>query len=170
MSGLIIHREQGTRWPARAFVQTLRLHAPEKLGWRREQGPSKELQVMESTHQLGRRGERLAEQYYRRQGYGIIARNLIVHRREIDLLTRTPDGTTLVIVEVKTSAQSIHKARSALDRRKRHRLAEAARALQEMGMLHEHALRVDGFLIDCSGSAPQTTRIEGPLVQGGWGT
>lgn len=124
---------------------------------------------MASTHQLGRRGERLAEQHYRRNGYRIIARNLIVHRREIDLLTRTPDGTTLVIVEVKTSSRSIHRARSALDQRKRRRLAEAARALQEMGMLHEHALRVDGFLVDCSGSRPRTRRIEGPLVQGGWG-
>ena len=126
--------------------------------------------MMASNHQLGRHGERLAERHYRRNGYGILARNLIVHRREIDLLARTPDGTTLVIVEVKTSTRSLHKARSALDQRKRRRLAEAARALHELGMLQEHSLRVDAFLIDCSGSPPRTRRIEGPLVRRGWGT
>ena len=105
--------------------------------------------MMASNHQLGRHGERLAERHYRRDGYRILARNLIVHRREIDLLARTPDATTLVIVEVKTSTRSLHKARSALDQRKRRRLVRPDRICQRqlpelaVAVAHGHFPRPD---------------------------
>jgi putative endonuclease len=51
----------------------------------------------------GERGERVAERYLRRRGYRRVARNLRNTAGEIDLVMLTPDGRTLVIVEVKTS-------------------------------------------------------------------
>ncbi len=49
---------------------------------------------------LGRRGERAAEKYLRRNGYRIVARNFRAAGAEIDLVAM--DGETLVFVEVKT--------------------------------------------------------------------
>ncbi len=47
----------------------------------------------------GRRGERLAERFLRRQGYKLVMRNYRLRQGEIDLIMR--DGETLVFVEVK---------------------------------------------------------------------
>lgn len=51
---------------------------------------------------LGRAGERLAERHLRKQGYTLLARNVVVAPGEADLVCAAPDGVTLVIVEVKT--------------------------------------------------------------------
>ena len=51
----------------------------------------------------GAKGERLAEQYLRRQGYKTITRNLRNRLGEIDLLMLAPDGQTIVFIEVKTA-------------------------------------------------------------------
>lgn len=49
---------------------------------------------------LGDRGERLAVQYLRRQGYGILARQSRNRIGEIDIIAQ--DGEWIVFVEVKT--------------------------------------------------------------------
>src|SRR5579863_3056366 len=49
---------------------------------------------------LGRRGERAAEKYLKRNGYRIVARNFRAAGAEIDLVAM--DGETLGCVEVKT--------------------------------------------------------------------
>lgn len=51
---------------------------------------------------LGRAGERHAARYLRRRGYRLLARNLRVPVGEADLVCRSPDQSTLVIVEVKS--------------------------------------------------------------------
>ena len=117
-----------------------------------------------TARELGRRGERLAERHYRRAGHRLIARNLRLGRREIDLLMLAPDGGTLVLIEVKTSSISVHNAHGALNRRKRSRIAGAARMLRAMGLLREHRLRVDGVLVDWSGPKPRIRVLEGPTV------
>ena len=48
----------------------------------------------------GQRGEELAAQWYRRNGYTVVARNWRCAIGEIDLLARR--GATLVVCEVKT--------------------------------------------------------------------
>ena len=53
-----------------------------------------------APHELGRRGERLAECYLRGRGWSILARNYRFGRREIDLVVRR--GDLVVFVEVKT--------------------------------------------------------------------
>ena len=121
---------------------------------------------MTVNQELGRRGERRAEQHYRKAGYTILARNMHVGRSEIDLLVRSPDQSTIVIVEVKTSSASLHRAHAALDRPKRRRIAAAARTLKKLGMLHGHELRIDGVLVEWSGSRPRVVVLEGPVLQG----
>ncbi|MCX5659294.1 MAG: YraN family protein [Planctomycetota bacterium] len=61
---------------------------------------------------VGPRGERVAARHLRRAGYRLLARNLRFAHGEIDILARSPDGKSLVVVEVKSreladSAQSI---------------------------------------------------------------
>src|SRR3989338_6360735 len=54
---------------------------------------------------LGRRGERRAEKFLRRKGYGIISLNFRTRHGEIDLVCR--DGDCLVFVEVKTRTAGV---------------------------------------------------------------
>lgn len=125
---------------------------------------------MTADQPLGRRGERLAARHYRTAGYAILARNLRVGRSEIDLIARSPDHRTIVLVEVKTSAISLHRARSGLNRTKRRRIAAAAHALRRMGLLEGHELRVDGVLIQWSGDHPVLRVLVGPILDGNrWG-
>ena len=116
---------------------------------------------MQATKALGRRGERVAARHYRRRGYRILARNLRLGRSEVDLLLLSPTGMDVVIVEVKASSRGLRAAGTALDQRKRHRIAAAARALEGAGLLAGHGLRVDGILVDCSGRRPRVTALEG---------
>lgn len=51
---------------------------------------------------VGPRGERVAARHLRRAGYRVLARNLRFAHGEIDILARSPDGRSLVVVEVKS--------------------------------------------------------------------
>jgi putative endonuclease len=50
--------------------------------------------------ELGRRGEELAAQYLRRNGYELIQRNYVCKMGEMDIIAKEKD--TLVFIEVKT--------------------------------------------------------------------
>jgi putative endonuclease len=52
----------------------------------------------------GRSGERAGVQHLKRSGYRILGRNLRSRLGEIDILALTPEGRTLVVVEVKATA------------------------------------------------------------------
>jgi uncharacterized protein (TIGR00252 family) len=76
---------------------------------------------------LGRRGERAAEKYLKRNGYRIVARNFRASGAEIDLVAI--DGETLVFVEVKTRrSRSAGAPEDAVDERKQSRMRRAAEA------------------------------------------
>lgn len=84
-----------------------------------------------AANDLGRRGERLAAAWLRRQrGFAIVARNWRSprdRRDEIDLVAR--DGGALVFIEVKSrSAAALVPGIHAVDARKRRVLRRAARA------------------------------------------
>ena len=49
---------------------------------------------------LGRRGEEMALEYFRRKGYRVVERGFRLFRGEIDIIAY--DGPTLVFIEVKT--------------------------------------------------------------------
>jgi putative endonuclease len=56
----------------------------------------------DAAHALGRKGEEMALEYFRRKGYRVVERGYRQFRGEIDLIAY--DGPTLVFIEVKTRA------------------------------------------------------------------
>ena len=80
---------------------------------------------------LGAKGESEAEKFLVARGYQVIGRNLRFRRGEIDLLCIAPDERTVVLVEVKSRAQSrgVYRPEAAITSRKRrtlHALAKVA--------------------------------------------
>ena len=59
---------------------------------------------MAEHNDLGKWGEDEAVLYLEAQGYTIVDRDWRLGRRDLDILAYTPDGNTLVVVEVKTRA------------------------------------------------------------------
>lgn len=57
---------------------------------------------MAEHNDLGKWGEDEAVLYLEDQGYTIVDRDWRLGRRDLDILAYTPDGNTLVVVEVKT--------------------------------------------------------------------
>lgn len=77
-------------------------------------------------HQLGRAGEKLAEDYLRGRGLKLLERRFSTPAGEIDLIMR--DGGTLVFVEVKTrSDEQYARPQDAVGLLKQRRLLRAAR-------------------------------------------
>lgn len=75
---------------------------------------------------FGRRSERYAAKFLRREGYRILAINQADRRGELDLLVLAPDRTTLVVVEVRsTSHPDPRRAADSVDARKQKRIADA---------------------------------------------
>lgn len=84
---------------------------------------------LDPRHELGRRGEALAAQALRRQGYKVLYRNFRPKRGggEIDLVCR--QGETLVFVEVKTRRSvAFGRPADAVDAEKRELIRRGARA------------------------------------------
>jgi putative endonuclease len=99
---------------------------------------------------LGRRGERAAEKYLKRNGYRIVARNFRASGAEIDLVAI--DGETLVFVEVKTRrSRSAGPPEDAVDERKQSRMRRAAEAFSVQYRVGERDLRFDIVAVDAAG-------------------
>lgn len=82
---------------------------------------------MPRAHDLGHRGERLAESYLRRCGWRILDRNWRFHHKEIDLVARR--GSIVAFVEVKSrTADGLGHPLESITHAKRRDLAMAARA------------------------------------------
>ena len=95
---------------------------------------------------LGRRGERAAERYLRRQGYKIVGRREHGLHGELDLVA--VDGRTIVFVEVKTrrSHEAGHPA-EAVDEAKQQQLTRVALAYLKRHELLEYPTRFDVLAI-----------------------
>ncbi len=99
---------------------------------------------------LGRRGERAAEKYLKRNGYRIVARNFRAAGAEIDLVAI--DGETLVFVEVKTRRSRISGApEEAVDERKQLRMRRASEVFLARYRAGGKELRFDIVAVDASG-------------------
>ncbi|HBF06396.1 MAG TPA: endonuclease [Prevotella sp.] len=84
---------------------------------------------MAEHNELGKWGEDEASCYLEDEGYTIIDRDWKIGRRDLDIIAMSPDGDTLVIVEVKTRAEEEYqKPEEAVDKRKMRNLAIAANA------------------------------------------
>ena len=57
---------------------------------------------MAKHNDIGRMGEDFAARYLAQQGYDIMERDWQQGSRDLDIIARTPDGITVVFVEVKT--------------------------------------------------------------------
>jgi putative endonuclease len=94
------------------------------------------------TATLGRRGERAAVKYLKRQGYIILHRGYRILGGELDIVA--VDGRTVVFVEVKT--RTTHDAghpAEAVDQNKQRQLAQIALAYLRRYQLLDCAARFD---------------------------
>lgn len=84
---------------------------------------------MAEHNELGKWGEDEAALYLEDEGYIIVDRNWKIGRRDLDILALSPDGSTLVVVEVKTRADEDYlQPEEAVNRGKMRNLAIAANA------------------------------------------
>lgn len=80
---------------------------------------------MRPQNELGKKGEDLATDWLKRNGYGIRERNYRFGRAEIDILARK--GGTLAVVEVKMRRiGQLKPLHLAVDQKKRERIIKAA--------------------------------------------
>ena len=82
---------------------------------------------MAEHNELGKWGEDEATLYLENEGYVVIDRDWRDGKRDLDILAVSPDGKTLVVVEVKTrSGEEYQQPEEAVDARKMRNLALAA--------------------------------------------
>ena len=82
---------------------------------------------MARHNELGKWGEQYAADYLQSIGYDIIERDWRVGHRDIDIIARTGDGTTVVFVEVKTrTSDVVTKPDDAVDIKKIRNIGYAA--------------------------------------------
>lgn len=98
------------------------------------------------TKPFGQRGEQLAADYLRRQGYEIVGQNWRCKSGEIDIIARK--GEVLVFVEVRTRhAQGSDTAFESITPRKRDKLITLANVYLSVNDLENANWRVDVIAI-----------------------
>jgi len=91
---------------------------------------------------LGRRGEKLARRYLKKQGYRFLADNYATRQGEIDLIMQ--DAETIVFVEVKTrQTENFACGEQSVNFPKQKHLSAAARHFIHLNRLHDHPCRFD---------------------------
>ena len=111
---------------------------------------------------LGDRGERLAARWLKRRGYRIVHRKLTVGSDEADLVAVDPDGETVVIVEVKTRAESEPGPEIAINRDKQLKLVRLAGRLLQNPEYENHPIRFDAMaIIWPKGGKPEVRHYQG---------
>ena len=106
---------------------------------------------------LGRRGEKLARKFLKKQGYRLLRSNYNTTRGEIDLIMR--DDDTIVFVEVKTRrSEKFATAESAVNYRKQKHLIAAARKFINTYRFNDHPCRFDVVAIVAPENSKPTIR------------
>lgn len=121
----------------------------------RPQGP------MAAHLALGLAGEETAARFLKRAGYRVLARNVKVPMGEADLVCESPDGATIVIVEVKSRrvspAPGPHATippEAAITARKRRKLRAIAAFLRRVNRWEARAMRIDVIAVEFDSTAP----------------
>ena len=113
---------------------------------------------MAEHNELGKWGEDEATLYLENEGYVVIDRDWKDGKRDLDILAVSPDGKTLVVVEVKTrSGEEYQQPEEAVDVRKMRNLAIAANTYVKEQKV-EKELRFD--IITVVGVGHQVKHIE----------
>ncbi len=96
---------------------------------------------------LGRRGEKYAARWLKKRGFRILHRNHRVGDDEADLIVQDPDGSTIVVVEVKTRSDDRIRPEEKINRTKMYRMARLAARLQQSGEYVDRPMRLDAIAI-----------------------
>jgi len=114
--------------------------------------------LLSDTEQLGRWGEKQAEQFLKRKGLRTLTRNFRCKTGEIDLIMVDSDGT-LVFVEVKTRAnENFGPSESAVTAAKKTRMFRAARYFLSSHKIDGRPYRFDVVTIVLAEKGPAEIR------------
>lgn len=114
----------------------------------------------------GQRGEAQAENFLRKAGFQILARNVRMGHDELDLIVK--QGDTLIFVEVKTrSTEEFGRPVAAVNRAKRKKLSRAAVHFLKKRGLHPPYIRFD--VVEVIGEKPEIRHIQNVFtLEGGY--
>lgn len=118
---------------------------------------------------LGQAGESLVAQWLTGQGWQVLHRRWHCRWGELDLVARSPDGSSLALVEVKTrQANSLDRGgRLAITAAKQAKLIQAAEALlAACPELAELACRFDVAIVQVRSSPPTVTLTGSAAISG----
>lgn len=117
---------------------------------------------------LGPLGESIAARHLRRKGYRILGKNLRVRVGEADVLAIDPDGTTIVLVEVKTRrvrdvrpgepAPLAPPPEASVDAAKQAKLRAVLSCLVSANHWHNRPARIDVVAIEMGEDEPRDVR------------
>ena len=120
---------------------------------------------MAISHELGRRGERLAANYLQANGYEILDRNWHAGHVELDIVARR--GETVIFVEVKTRGTDRFGPPEGFVTKRKQRLLSAAAAAYMQANGYEWALRFDVVsIVWPDGEAPVVEHYEDAFFPG----
>ncbi len=112
--------------------------------------------------ELGKQGERLAEEYLRGKGYEVLARNYRNRLGEIDLICR--HRGTIVFVEVKTRTQTLFgRPEEAVTRAKRDKLERLSQCYLAEQRIEDADVRLDVVSVRLDSGTESVEHIEGVI-------
>ena len=116
--------------------------------------------VPTSTAELGRRGERAAARWLRRERYRILARNVRIPGGELDLVCCAPDRRTIVVVEVKTriAGASGPPPEANVGAEKRARLRRLAERLRRANGWEDRPIRIEVIAVEWGANGRPSVR------------
>jgi putative endonuclease len=112
-----------------------------------------------AKQELGKEGERVAEQYLKKKGYKLIERNYRCAGGELDLIVL--DRRVVVFVEVKTrTGQGFGSPIEAVEFHKQRKMIQAAQYFLTEKKLHQRDARFDVIGVSWPGREPVVEHIE----------
>ncbi|HEX7048681.1 MAG TPA: YraN family protein [Longimicrobiales bacterium] len=108
---------------------------------------------MGAPHDLGRRGEAIAADMLRRNGWTLLARNFRLGHKEIDVIARRDGVVAFIEVKTRTGAAYGHPL-EAITRAKRAEIEQVARAWIARHGRPGEVYRFDAIAILCRDPAP----------------
>ena len=104
-----------------------------------------------NTDPTGRRGEKVAARWLRKNRFRVIGRNVSAGVGEADIVCIAPDKRTLVIVEVKTrriSDRDQPPPEASVGAQKQHKLRLVAKAIAKRPGFDDRPVRIDVVGVD----------------------